>query len=227
MTYEELVGFRKTCRVCMERSAEEIHNGSEFAFDPPVISYWSQWLGHRQPYLLIVGQDFGNVSYFIRHRGMDGPENETNENLRKLLLEAGIKAEKAPDADPAVPVFLTNSILCLKSGPMNAPIKERWVDACAQNHLASLIRYLNPKIIVAMGKMGWRAVRRVFALAQAPPAITVAAGQSWGLETGTRVFPVVHCSGLGMVNRPWPQQVADWQRIGAALGKVDPDPALL
>jgi hypothetical protein len=226
MTYEELVAFRRTCRICMERNAEEIHNGSEFDFDPPVVSYWSQWLGHRRPSLLIVGQDFGNVAYFIRHRGMDEPENETNENLRKLLLEAGIKTGKAPEPDPAAPVFLTNSILCLKSGSMSARIKERWVDACAQNHLASLIRYLKPKVVVAMGKMGWRGVRRVFSLSQAPPAIKEAAGQSWEIDTGTRLFAVVHCSRLGMLNRPWCQQVEDWQRIGASLGKANSDQAL-
>ena len=70
MTYEELMGFRETCRIAWRKAGKKFTMADEFDFDPPVISYWSQWLGHRQPYLLIVGQDFGNVSYFIKHRGM-------------------------------------------------------------------------------------------------------------------------------------------------------------
>jgi hypothetical protein len=219
-TYEELVMRGKMCRLCMHTDPDKIHNGYEFDFDPPVISYWSQWLGHQQPHILIVGQDFGNVEYFRKYRGVDEPRNETNENLWKLLFEAGIKVGKAPDCDSSAPVFLTNSILCLKSGAMNAPIKERWVDACAQNHLFSLTSYLNPSIVVGMGTMGWRAVRRVFQLAGTPQAIKLAAGGSWSTLTRARIFAVVHCSRLGILNRPWPQQVADWQKIGTTLRKL-------
>jgi DNA polymerase len=220
--YDELVTRRKMCRLCMQTDPDNIHNGDEFDFDPAVTSYWSQWLGHQQPRVLIVGQDFGNVEYFFRYRGIDEPGNETNENLRKLLFAAGMEVGKTPDRDPVAPVFLTNSILCLKSGPMNARIKERWMDACAQNHLLPLINYLNPPIVVGMGTMGWRAVRRVFQLAGTPQGIKLAAGGSWRTSTGARVFAVVHCSRLGIANHPWPQQVADWQKIGTALRELSP-----
>jgi uracil-DNA glycosylase len=222
ITYDELVMRRKMCRLCMQTDPDKIHNGDEFDFDPPVTSYWSQWLGHQQPRILIVGQDFGNVEYFCRHRGIDKLGNETNDNLLKLLFEADIEVGNAPDCDPVAPVFLTNSILCLKSGPMNGPIKERWVNACSQNHLLSLTNYLNPPIVVGMGTMGWRAVRRVFQLAGAPQGIKLAAGRSWGTATGARIFAVVHCSRLGIVNRSWPLQVADWQKIGTTLRELPP-----
>jgi uracil-DNA glycosylase len=222
ITYDELVMRRKMCRLCMQTDPDKIHNGDEFDFDPPVTSYWSQWLGHQQPRILIVGQDFGNVEYFCRHRGIDKLGNETNDNLLKLLFEADIEVGNAPDCDPVAPVFLTNSILCLKSGPMNGPIKERWVNACSQNHLLSLTNYLNPPIVVGMGTMGWRAVRRVFQLASTPQGIKLAAGGSWDTPTGTRIFAVVHCSRLGILNRPWPQQVADWQKIGTTLRELPP-----
>ncbi|HEX3153842.1 MAG TPA: hypothetical protein VHV32_04415 [Candidatus Angelobacter sp.] len=220
--YDELVMRRKMCRLCMQTDQDKIHNGYEFDFDPPVISYWSEWLGHQRPRILIVGQDFGNVEYFRRYRGIDEPRNETNENLRKLLFEAGMKVGKAPDCDSASPIFLTNSILCLKSGAMKAQIKGRWVDTCAKNHLLSLTSYLNPSIVVGMGTMGWRAVRRVFQLADTPQRIKLAAGGSWATSTGTLIFAVVHCSRLGILNRPWMQQVADWQKIGTTLRELPP-----
>lgn len=221
-TYDELMASRKRCRICMETDPGEIHNGDEFDFDRPVISYWSQWLGHQKPSLLIVGQDFGNVGYFLKYRGDDDPKSKTNDNLWDLLSKAGVTVKKAPGRDQAAPVFLTNSILCLKCGPMSAKIKARWVDACAQNHLLSLTNYLNAPIVVGMGVWGWRAVRHVFQLVDTPRRIMLAAGCSWKTLAGTRVFPVGHCSDLGMRNRPREQQELDWQKIGAALRELPP-----
>ena len=36
----------------------------------------------------------------------------------------------------------------------------------------------------------------------------------------TRVFAVGHPGPQGLTNRPWPQQVADWRRIGEAVSAV-------
>ena len=68
-----------------------------------------------------------------------------------------------------------------------------------------------------MGNAGWRAVRHVFALHDAPRQISLAAGSDWIAEDDTRVFVVGHCGPLGVINRPWPQQLTDWRRIGAAI----------
>jgi hypothetical protein len=218
--FEALIAARKRCRICVERSPGKIRSCAEFEFDPDVVSHWEQWLGHRRPKLLAVGQDFGNVGYFVRCRGRDEPDNKTNENLYKLLTAAGIAVEHPSRRDYEAPVFLTNSILCVKEGAMNAPIRARWVDACSEQHLRPLIRFLRPPVVVGMGNGGWRAVRRVFGLHQAPRRISQAAGSHWAAEDQTRVFAVGHCGPLGLINRPWPQQLADWRRIGAAIAVV-------
>ena len=119
-------------------------------------------------------------------------------------------------------VFLTNSILCVKEGAMNAPILSSWVDACSGRHLRPLIRFLRPPVVVGMGNAGWRAVRRVFGLAAASQRISLAAGASWTAEDRTQIFAVGHCGPLGVINRPWPQQLADWRRIGAVLSGKSP-----
>ena len=87
--YGALVTARKACRICIERYPGRIRSCAEFDYDPDVISHWEQWLGHHQPKLLLVGQDFGNVDYFVRHRGRDEPHNPTNDNLYRLLTAAG------------------------------------------------------------------------------------------------------------------------------------------
>src|SRR5438128_2256084 len=107
--YGALVAARKACRICIERSPGKIKSCAEFEYDPDVVSHWEQWLGHGTPKILVVGQDFGNIGYFVRNRGRDEHHNKTNENLQKLLAEAGINANDPPERDVSAPVFLTNS----------------------------------------------------------------------------------------------------------------------
>jgi uracil-DNA glycosylase len=215
--YNALVAARKACRICVERSPGKIRSCAEFDFDPDVVSHWEAWLGHRQPKLLAVGQDFGNVDYFIRNGGRDDPNNKTNDNLRRLLMEAGFGVTNPTEFDGITPVFLTNSILCIKQGRMDAAIPSSWVDACADRHLSPLVRYLKPPVVVGMGSCGWRAVRRVFALQQAPERISQSAGLSWTAANDTRVFAVGHPGPQGLTNRPWAEQLADWRRIGEVV----------
>jgi len=61
--YAALVAKRKACRICVERSPGRVRSCAEFACDPAVVSLWEQWLGHKRPRRLVVGQDFGNVAY--------------------------------------------------------------------------------------------------------------------------------------------------------------------
>jgi uracil-DNA glycosylase len=218
--YRALVAARKTCRVCVAGSTGRLRSCAEFDYDPDVVSLWELWLGHKRPKLLVVGQDFGNVAYFVANRGRDSPHNKTNDNLHRLLSTAGIEAGTPPELDPATPVFLTNSILCLKEGPMSGPIRTRWVETCADRHLRPLARLLGPPVVVGMGSHGWRAVRLVFGLSDAPRPIARAAGGFWVGADGTRIFAVGHCGPLGLINRPWQQQLEDWRRIGDALVSV-------
>jgi uracil-DNA glycosylase len=215
--YSGLVAARKACRICVERSPGKIRSCGEFDFDPDVASHWELWLGHKRPKLLAVGQDFGNIDYFVRNRGRDERHNKTNDNLRKLLSEAGFIVTDPPACDHVAPVFLTNSILCIKEGMMNSAVRSSWVNACADKHLRPLVRYLKPPVVVGMGNCGWQAVRRVFALEEAPKHISNAAGSYWIAADQTRVFAVGHPGPLGLTNRSWPQQIADWRRIGEAV----------
>src|SRR5215472_18449122 len=110
--YEALVAARKACRICVERSPGRLRSCAEFDCDPDVVSLWELWLGHKRPKLVVVGQDFGNVDYFVRNGGRDAPHNKTNDNLHKLLAAAGISTGAPPELDSKSPVFLTNAILC-------------------------------------------------------------------------------------------------------------------
>ena len=162
----------------------------------------------------------------MRHRGRDEPRNPTNDNLHRLLAAAGIRAKEPPETDSDAPVFATNSILCLKEGRMNGAILTSWVDSCGARHLTPLVQYLQPPVVVGMGSHGWRAVRRVFALDQAPQRISAAAGCYWIAADRTSVFAVSHPGPLGIINRRWTQQLSDWRRIGEAVSETSNDDRL-
>jgi len=106
---------------------------------------------------------------------------------------------------------------------MNAPILSSWVSACTETHLLPLVRYLKPPAVVGMGNCGWRAVRQLFGLEDAPRQISQAAGRSWTAADQTRLFAVGHCSPLGIINRDWAQQLSDWRQIGAAISALVDD----
>lgn len=103
---------------------------------------------------------------------------------------------------------------------MNGAILSSWVNSCSETHLAPLVRYLRPPVVVGMGANGWRAVRRVFALDHAPQRISEAAGCGWTAADRTRIFAVGHPGPLGIINRPWAQQLSDWRRIGDAVSET-------
>lgn len=220
LSLAELVEARKRCRIYIERSVGKIHAGQSFHFDPDVVSYWSQWLGCPKPKMLVIGQDFGDKSYFQKFRGQDDPANETNINLYKLLVHAGLTPKYPPQTDLVTPVFLTNSVLCLKEPPMNSSLRDSWVRECSLNHLRPLVNSLRPRIIVAMGAPAWLAARIALDIKDAPSKIGVAAGRTWDVSGFQRVFAVGHCSGLGIRNRSSQKQLQDWSRIGNALTQL-------
>jgi hypothetical protein len=223
--YEALVAARKQCTICVNQYRGEIENGSKYSFDPNVVSYWSQWLGNRTPKLVIVGNDFGNIDYFERNDGRDECNNPTNDNLKKLLNEADIPVTKAPEPDHEAPVYLTNSVLCLKAGDMNAPLRTGWVRECTRHHLVPLVRYLKPLVVVGMGGLGWAAVRMLYwsSLQHTSEKISRVAGCQWTVDDGIVVFAVGHCGWQGIngpTGRPWEQQVRDWRLIGETVRRL-------
>lgn len=215
----KLATERKSCQVCSAYSPGLIENGSNYPFDPYVLSHWSQWLGSSSPELLIVGQDFGNLSYFKRFEGRDDPGNETNIQLHAFLRKAGFETSKPPHCDDGSNVFLTNSVLCFKTAEeMNAQIKPHWARNCTTLYFLPLVEALKPKAVVAMGSPAWKAIRKLFKLHRSPEPILKASGSQWNAQS-TQIFPVAHCGRLGQRNRAYELQVQDWERIGSFLGK--------
>jgi hypothetical protein len=233
-TYEGLVKKRKACRICCNSNPGLIFNGSALPeqlackpADPDVVSYWSQLSGNRSPEIVVIGQDFSDVSYFAENNGRDDTFNQTNMRLAELLRIAGIDVDWSRTKDDRGPVYLTNAILCLKRGKldlqrrsMSAPIKSGWVRNCSNEFLRPLLALLRPKIVVAMGGHAWRAVWEVLGCPEDMNlSITKVVGkvQVHSPEFGFVAVPVVHCGPRGLQSRARELQNQDWREIGKLL----------
>lgn len=222
MTYDELVEARRVCNICMQRDPEELRNPSSFEFDRPIVSYWSQWMGHQSPELLIVGQDFSDIGFFEKFRGDDEADCDTNRHLQARLADAGYTGISL-GRDPAAPIYLANAVLCLKRGKVDRPVKDRWIRNCATTHLTKLIAFLRPLAVVATGRAAWNATLVASKLSDAPERLGAAIDSrrpyfsTLPVYDGIAFFAASHTSGKAVMNRGTARQIEDWKSIGGYL----------
>lgn len=164
---------------------------------------------------MVVGQDWGDTSYFLKRKGLDQPTgNPTNTNLQELLGRFGISIKEP--CEPQVPViFLTNIILCLKNGGLQAPVKDEWFSNCAESFFRDLVSIVQPKIIMALGKTVSETILKLYGVpfSKSSPLNRLMESAPFKLTETTYLFPVYHC-GAGSVNRnrPLEKQHEDWMK---------------
>jgi len=218
--YRELVRERRCCRLC-----ENLVNPADPSiskFDSDEIGPWSRWQGSLSPELLVVGQDWGDVDYYVARRGREETAgNPTNDNLARLLnsigFECGSPGSNAPDSR----LFFTNLVLCLKSGGLQAPVEAGWFTNCTREFFAELLDILRPTVVVALGLRPTRAILAHFEIEAAPGgrlSDLVEGGPYRIPDSSSVLFPVFHCGARGVnQNRSFESQVRDWARIEAWL----------
>jgi DNA polymerase len=217
--YEGLGTARKQCARC-----EGLVNPSRCAdgqYDSEEIGPWTRWQGRLDAELMVVGQDWGDVGYFESHCGLDEAKNPTNRRLRELLAQAGFEVADVGVAADHGTVFLTNAILCLKSGGLGGPVKSAWFAECGPRFLRPQIELVRPRAVVALGERAYRAICRAFDMRARQFRAAVESECKAELLLGVRLFPVYHCSPRVLAaTRTWDKQESDWHRIGVALGRI-------
>lgn len=217
--YRSLVSERKLCRCC-----GALTNPSDDClreFDTNHLGPWSVWQGDLDAKLMVVGQDWGGSITFLRQGGRDS-ESPTNKNLRTLLESVGFY-DLRPPQHPTVGrkgIFLTNALLCIKQGRDNGYVPARYYRNCREKFLRPTIELVQPDVVVSLGVQAYRSTMLAFSLS--PKRTLAEAVESDGttqLPNGTLLVPVFHCGGLGLRNRPMPQQLKDWARVRAALAR--------
>jgi len=213
-TYKELVSCRKACRRC-----NGLHNPSEAnlkKYDSEHIGPWSCWQGNLNSRIVVVGQDWGDISYYTKWKGIDPPQNNrTNENLQKFLSILGIQIGKPLEKQEQV-VFFTNLILCLKTGGLQASIEEQWLDNCSRYFFKPLMNIIKPQIIISLGKKVSESILDIYnvSFSRNDKYSTMLQKSPFKLTNSTYLFPVYHCGAKSInLNRSFDEQQKDWIRI--------------
>jgi len=206
--YHEAVHHRKGCTRCGPALTNPALCESG-KYDSDEIGPWSRWHGNLDAKLMIVGQDWGDRRYFIEKRGVDGEENRTNKRVVEFVGSIGV------DMDD---VFLTNAILCLKEGGMQAAVTSEWFSNCGDHFLSPIIEIVRPRVLVTLGERAYRSVELTFKLRYTRFRDAVENSDGLDLGHGTLLFPVYHCSDRILnTHRCRSMQEEDWQRIRKAL----------
>lgn len=216
--YLSLVDLRKKCDICNGETG--LHNPSKVddRFDSIQIGPWSIWQGNLDAKVMIIGQDWGDINYFIHNKGRDLDNNPTNKNLQKLLYSLGLQIPPPSNSDSTPDIaFFTNAILCLKDGKggLQAKVQDKWFENCAVHFLKPTIDLIHPEIVITLGTSAYQSIRIIYNLPKKSrfrEAVDEKAG--FQLDGDIRYFPMYHC-GQRVINtwRRYDEQYQDWQKI--------------
>lgn len=217
--YLELVEKRKACRLCVG-----LTNPADTAlciYDSKEIGPWSRLHGDLDAEVMVIGQDWGDVRYFNENQGLDKLDNPTMCNLEKLLCHIGIHVSRTTNAEHNRGLFLTNAILCLKQGGLQAKVDSKWVSNCGANFLRKQIEIVQPKVVVGLGEFAFHSVLRTFGLPTIKLKDAISDAKGHELLPRVRLFAAYHC-GKGTINRnrDLKQQMVDWERVGRFLART-------
>lgn len=190
-------------------------------WDPNVVSLWENWQGNLNAPVMVVGQDWGDINYYLCYGGNESgaregqTPNPTNNHLITFLSAIGY-----PLLPPSInscdnnkrngSLFFVNAIQCLKSGGpikegsnngLQAPVKDKWFKKCEVEFLSELIKIVNPSIIIPLGKRASISVLRPFKYKITHIKMRELVKFEFIIIDGIRVCPVYHCGGRGLVNR--------------------------
>lgn len=219
--YAELVAKRKACRLCASHGLTNPSVCKRGVYDTTGhIGPWSQWQGNLDAELMVIAQDWGGVEYFIDFKGLEQDKNATNRRICDLLFSIDISIDLPRQSRNSV-LFFTNSVLCLRPGRLTGPIKARWFHNCSTSFLRPQVELVNPKVIVTLGYMAYRALLRAYEI-RPKQRMREAVQETIRLPGGNTLVPVYHPGNNGSRSRSFEHQKGDWQRVRQALdGKLN------
>ncbi len=225
--YRNLVAARKACHLCHDlTNPADIERGR---FDSYHVGPWSRWQGNLDARLMVVGQDWETVDYFVQHKGCPDPRHPSNLVLMDLVRLAGAEiGDGGSRVGPDV-AFFTNAILCLKGaeGGSQGKVRPCWFRNCTQ-FLRRQIEIVHPAVVVGLGRHAYQAILRGFGLTCGHSV----GGRTWlraeveathgrVLPNGSRAFAVYHCARRVLnKERPIDLQRAVWKRLRPFLTAV-------
>lgn len=216
--YRELVAARKTCEVCRPELTNPSHV-KEGKLDSDRLGPYSLWQGNIDSQVLVIAQDFADITTFQSGKGWPGEVNRTNLTLVELAAAAGLDIAPPKRNRPDNKLFFTNAVLCLKQGNMQSMISSSCFRECGERFLRPTIELIKPKAVVSLGTRALDATLRGFGLSRSGGLISlIEAGKTFSLPCGATLFPMCHPSQTVLnTRRSLEHQTSDWKRLGRWL----------
>ena len=218
--YQALVEARKGCHLCAGAGLRNPATAELAQLDSDEIGPWTRWLGDRTAELMVIGEDWGDVDYYWKHRGFDDDRvnSPANRRLKRLLDSIGKQVSSGEGRNKTSGVFLTNALLCLKSGGLQSKVDPQCFVNC-RDFLRRQVDIVSPRVVVTLGKRAYESVVSSFGL---EPHLkfreVVEAPDGVELKSGCWLLPVYHCGNRSTnMNRSEAEQLCDWERVRHGL----------
>ena len=187
--------------------------------DLKVLSPWELWHNDLDANVMLIGQDYSNIDYFLTKRDENGwVPDKTDQQIRKLFHNLNLGDIGLPSSKQEKPLFFTNAVLGMKKGTKSKGIKSKWYQETGE-YLAELIAIVQPKYILTLGQTPYKAIchaHKIHAPQERIGDLIDRNGKHPKIGQ-SELFVVAHCSPLGQVTRPIKQQEQDWFKIGQII----------
>ncbi len=213
--YQNLVAKFKNHRF----STPELLNPHEIEnFDFDVINPWELWQGDLDAETMLIGQDFADSESLKINLQEDWRKEKSSATNYALINFFKILGYAIPEISYGgtgdLPLFFSNAILGIKKSDvphMGKQVKDIWIRE-SREYLQELIDIVQPKHIIALGEVAYKAICAIYGIKPLLPLKKVI-GTKVSLPDGKNLFVVQHCSPKGMIGRSLQQQNEDWTRI--------------
>jgi uracil-DNA glycosylase family 4 len=215
--YKRLIRKRKSPKTTHALKGMGLKNYCDFGFSNNYVDGWEQWYNKLDAKIMVVGQDYADWKTFKREKGMVVPNEDklskTNSRLTALFGELEISLEDPREKKKRRKLFFTNAVVGLKSPPISSKVIEKWARYGTENYLKHIIEIIEPKIIIALGRIPYNAINNMY-----PEAIRLKTDNRYKLITLEKsknkfhLFHVYHPA-VWPKDRTWDEQVSDWKKI--------------
>jgi uracil-DNA glycosylase len=238
--YVKLVNKRRSCIECERERVHPLISDKGIEFHKDHIGPWTNWQGHLDAELMVVGQEWGGIDNYSHQNGEDEDHDATNANLVRLINSISGPSTFASIGPPSQyqknrlgikgPHYFTNALLCMKYGKATHNKKDKCPTEscyrrCCEKFLTRQVEIVQPLVLVTLGARAYDATANAYDLPHETTLTAALKHDPLPISARTVLVPLFHAGywGCKMRNKgnqnqqleDW--QLEDWQRVKAEI----------
>jgi hypothetical protein len=214
MNYAELVQKRKAYKLEVPGliNQSEFENGELDA--GCYLAPWAKWHNSTPAKIVVIGQDWGETSYYKANNGRDHRDNPTCKNLKALFEVLGIDVADPENHKNESEVHFTNIIPFLRTGLMQGELHkildQSIINKFADEFTKPLISIIKPAVIITLGMYAFKGIASLYQLKVDKNTLLkdLLMQSPFELPGEMKLFPMFHCGNRNLV-----QQKKDWAKV--------------